>query len=283
MEPAPKPELPEKPLPEAKPATPVKKDHAEKKPVSPSGTARHTLEEIASGKSVIEATKPTENLPSREMVSALLNEANVLLLDMKDMRLWMNALATQAADTPLGNEVRLSALRSLMTIKSDGLPPEQVDQLLELQAKIKSLTIPEAHPEQSAIFGIIDAHNQAHPENAIPQQTIDSLKSGGMDSSEAVAKMLQTNPDLAKATWKELTGVEDFNGLTPSPEAMLDLAGIPKSPDNLEKAKEVFGMVAQMKEPGVGMDSLVMNFMYFALFLQFFSAVALGEGGGGGH
>lgn len=281
MEPAPNPELPKKPIPEAKPATPPKKDVSAEKPMSPPGTARRTLEEIASGKSVIEATKPQENLPSREAVTALLNEGNILLLDTKDMRLWTNAVATQAADTPLGNEVRMTALKSMLSIKTDGLPPEQANQMTELQAKIKSLNLPDKKPEDSAVVSVITSYNEAHPDSPVPQEVIDRIKSGHLESSEAVATLLQSNPDLAKATWKELTGVEDFSGLNPSPEAMLDLAGIPKSPENVAKAQEIFGSVKQMKEPGIMWDGFAMNFMYFALFLQFFNAIALGESGGG--
>lgn len=283
MEPAPNPELPQKPLPEAKPIQSPKKDQPEKKPMSAPGTPRRTLEDIASGKSVAEATKPPENLPSREMVTALLNEANVLLLDMKDLRLWTSALATQAADTPLGNEVRMSALKSVSTMKTEGLPTEQVHQVEELQAKIKALNLPETKPEDSAVLGIIENFNASHPDKAIPQAVIDKIKAGDIKSSEAVAELLQTNPDLGQETWKQLTGIEGFTGLTPSPEAMLDLAGIPKSPENLTKAKEIFGFVAQIKEPSHFWENFATNAMYFTLFLQFFTSVALGEGGGGHH
>ncbi len=283
MEPAPKAELPPKPVPEAKPVpAPAKEEKpAGATPKAPESGARATLEKIATGTPVMEATKPPENLPNRETVTALLNEANTLLLDMKDLRLWMNAIATQAADTPLGNEVRLEALRSMLTVNGSGLPPETAGQLSDLQDRIRALKLPEKNPAESAVVATLTRYNESHPDTKVPDDVMEAVKSGKTDGAEAVAKMMQSDKDLAEMTWKELTGVDGFTELTPSPEAMLDLAGIAKSPENIAKAQEIFGIVREMKEPGAWKESLVMNFMYFALFMQFFNSIALGEGGGG--
>jgi hypothetical protein len=288
-DPTPAPEIKPKPMPEvvktATASAPPPEKAQQSKPTTeqPTGASRKTLEAIAAGKPVAEATKPVENLPNRETVTALLNEANILLLDTKDMRLLTNGLATQAADTPLGNEVRLDALRTLTTVDGTGLQPDLANQLTQLQEKIAALKLPEPKPEASATLTLLTQFNEQHPENAIPADVLEAVKTGKRDASSTIAQMLQTNPDLAQMTWKELTGVEGFGGLTPSPEVMLDLAGIPKSPENVQKALEIFGVVKPMKEPSQLGEKLYMGAMYGALFIMFFTQLATGEQQGGGH
>ena len=243
MEPSPKPETPiAPPPPEAKPTVPPvpkeqpaeQKPHGEK-PSAAAGAARKTLEDIAAGTPVAEATKQMENTPDREAVSALLTEANVLLLELRDMRLLMTSLATQAADSPLGNEVRLDALRSLQNMDTRGLPPEQAAQVTLFQDKIKALKLPDAKPDASAALPLIARYNETHPDSPVPPEVVDQIRNGKREATETVAQMLQTNDDLAAMTWKELTGVEGFTRLTPTPGTMLDLAGIPKTDENMKK------------------------------------------------
>ena len=294
MEPSPKPETPiAPPSPEAKPTVPPvpKEQPAEQKPhgektSAAAGAARKTLEDIAAGTPVAEATKQMENTPSREAVSALLTEANVLLLELRDMRLLMTSLATQAADSPLGNEVRLDALRSLQNMDTRGLPPEQAAQVTLFQDKIKALKLPDAKPDESAALPLIARYNETHPDSPVPPEVVDQIRSGKREATETVAQMLQTNDDLAAMTWKELTGVEGFTRLTPTPGTMLDLAGIPKTDENMKKASEIFSSAhSTMKEPQPSFkDQAVAGVMYGALAIMFVSQLATGgDQGGGGH
>lgn len=259
---------------------------AEKPTGIAASTARSTLQEIAAGTPVAEATKQMENTPSREAVTALLNEANVLLLELRDMRLLMTSLATQAADSPLGNEVRLDALRSLTAIDTQGLPPEQAAQITMLQDKVKALKFPDAKPEESAALPLITRYNETHPDSQVPPQVIDQIRTGKREATETVAQLLQTNDDLAAMTWKELTGIDGFTALRPTPGVMLDLAGIPKTDENMKKAGEIFGSAATgMTEPAPGFkEQAMMGVMYGALAIMFVSQLATGgEQGGGGH
>jgi len=294
MEPSPKPETPiAPPSPEAKPTVPPvpKEQPAEQKPhgeksSAAAGTARKTLEDIAAGTPVAEAAKQMENTPSREAVSALLTEANVLLLELRDMRLLMTSLATQAADSPLGNEVRLDALRSLQNMDTRGLPPEQAAQVTLFQDKIKALKLPDAKPDASAALPLIARYNETHPDSPVPPEVVDQIRSGKREATETVAQMLQTNDDLAAMTWKELTGVEGFTRLTPTPGTMLDLAGISKTDENMKKASEIFSSAkSTMKEPQPSFkDQAVAGVMYGALAIMFVSQLATGgDQGGGGH
>ncbi len=290
MEPTPKPEAPKVPAtPEAKPAgAPIPKEKPTEKPeASPTNTtARHTLEEIAAGKPVAEATKPAENLPPRETVTSLLNEANALLLDLRDMRLLVTSLATQAADSPLGNEVRIDALRSLAAMETQGLPADQAAKVQALQDKIKALNIPDPVPAESATLSLITRYNEQYADTPIPADVVDQVKNGKRESSQVLAQMLQTNDNLAQMTWKELTGMDGFTKLTPTPETMLNLAGIEPTPENLQKAQEIFGLAAQAtpEAPPPGfIDQAMPVIMYGALGIMFMSQIVTGEQGGGHH
>lgn len=272
---APKPEVkpPAPPVKEAaKPETPVK---------APEGTARATLEKIAAGTPVMEATTAQpEALPSRETVNGILAEANGILLELRDMRLLVNAVATQAADTPLGNEVRLDALRSIEKMNTIGLPPDQAAQINALQEKIQALKLPPS--TNDATLSLLSTYNEQHPDNPIPNTVIEAIRSGDKTAAESVAKMLQTNDALAQMTWKELTNTEGFTKLNLSPGIVLDLAGLPRSPENMKKAAELFGATQQFKEPPSSFkEQLGAGAMYGALAIMFFSQIALGQEGGG--
>jgi hypothetical protein len=282
----PKPEAPqpaaappkEKPLSAAPAAAPPKEKPLSAAPAAepPKTQARATLEAIAEGKPVAEATAPVENLPDREAVTTLLTEANSILLELRDMRLLANSVATQAADTPLGNEVRLDALRSLVATDAPELAP--------IREKIKALNIPPAKPENSATFSLLSRYNEQYPDKPIPSEMMEQVKSGKREASAVVAELLQSNNDLAAMTWKELTGVDGFTKLTPSPENILVLSGVPKTPENLKKMQELFGSVKTMKEPPMfSSDKIVMGLMFVAIGLQFFTQLTMSESSGGGH
>lgn len=292
MEPSPKPEAPKAPpSPEAKPTMPIAPKEqpgattVAEKPTATPGSARSTLEEIAAGTPVAEATKQMEHTPSREAVTALLSEANLLLLELRDMRLLMSSLATQAADSPMGNEVRLDALRSLRNIDTQGFPPEQAAQITLLQDKITALKLPDPVPENSAVLPLISRYNETHPDSQVPAQVIDQIRTGKREATETVAQLLQSNDDLAQMTWKELTGVDGFTTLRPTPGVMLDLAGIPKTDENMKKAAEIFSVATGgMKEPPPGFkEQAMMGAMYGALAIMFVSQLATGGEQGGGH
>lgn len=287
-EPAPKTEMPKPPVPEAKPAAtpPAPKEEStttSAPATAPAGTARNTLEAIAAGKPVAEATKPAEKLPDKETVTGLLAEGNKILLELRDMRLLVNSLVTYAgADTPLATEVRMDALRGLLNVESAGLPPEQAAQITQLQEKIKALNLPEPNPATSATLDLINRYNTEHAATAIPESVVNDIRIGKREAATTVSQLLQTNDDLSGMTWKELTGADGFTRLAPTPEQILDLAGIPQTPENLKKAQETFGIIKGAKEPGATIgEQVVMGVMYGALGLQFFSSIALGEQGGG--
>lgn len=250
--------------------------------------ARGTLEQIAKGTPVLEATAApaVEALPSREAAQALLSEANAILLELKDMRLLVNAIATQAADTPLGNELRLDALRAITTMETEGLPSEPAAKLVELQNKINSLNLPPAIPEASALIPVIDAYNAMHQDKPLPTDIVAGIKKGDRAIAPSVAQMLQTNNDLAALTWKEITGIDGFTKLSPSPSIILDLSGIPKTPENMKKANDMFADIKKMnKPPSDFADKAIMGVVYAATGLQAFIQIATPEAAehGGGH
>jgi len=292
MEPIPtKAEMPPKPKsPEAKPAATPTMEHQKGKPVEKTTevNARGTLEEIAKGTPVAEATATGVEdapMPDREQVSKLLEETNALLLELRDMRLLVSAVATQSADTPLGNETRLDALRMIRDMNLEGLPPDQTTAATVLQEKIRGLKLPDAKPENSALVSTITNYNEAHPNAAIPQEVIDQIKSGSRDTASTVAQFMQSNPELAQDVWKQLTNVDGFSGLNPNPTNILQLAGIATTPENLAKANEMFGTIANMtpaqKESIIAQLSPML--MGGALILMFFTQIATGQSEGGEH
>lgn len=249
--------------------------------------ARGTLEQIAKGVPVTEATAPQkEALPSNEAMKALLEEGNAILLELKDMRLVANAIATQAADTPLGKEVQADALRNILTMSAEGLPPEQQVKLLEFQNKIKDMKLPEPNPSESAVLGILTSYNELHQDTPIPNEAIDAVRSGEKGAATTVSQMMQTNNELAQMVWKDLTGQDNMTSLNLSrPGIILDLAGLPQTEENKKKIAEMFTKIqsGEMKAPPASFgEQAYMGIMYLMLGIIAFSQIALGEGGGGG-
>lgn len=318
MEPQPvKTELPPKKNPETKPgkAPETKPPQQEKATSTPDMTTpRGKLEAIANGTPASEvfaepkpkepkeqqpvehaaetATTPQkiesspESAPDKETMTKLLEESNALLLELRDMRLLVSAVATQAADTPLGNETRMDTLRMIRDMGHEALPPDQIPAVTKLQEKIMALNLPEATPQNSALIPIITKYNEMHPEAAVPQQVIDQIKSGQRDSATAVSQFMQSNPNLAQDVWKQLTNVDGFTGLHPTPENILQLSGLETTPENMKKAQEMFGAIVAMnpQEQIKAMDVLGPKLLTGALIMIFVTQMATGqEGGGGGH
>lgn len=293
MEPAPiKAEMPPRPAAlEVKSTTPpTPKEQQGEKPTEKTTetSARSTLEAIANGTPVAEATAlKVENvpMPDREQVLKLLEETNALLLELRDMRLLVSAVATQAADTPLGNEMRIETLRMIRDMKTETVPPDQITAITILQEKIKGLHLPDANPKTSALIPIITTYNETHPDQTVPQTVIDQIQSGNRDTASTVAQFMQSNPDLAQDVWKQLTGVDGFSGLHPNATNVLQLAGIATTPENLAKANEIFGKAARMtpQQKESIITELTPMFMGGALILMFLTQTATGQGEGGGH
>lgn len=282
--PLPKPEAPKPAASSAKEMGSTKAKSGDRR----TKEARGTLEKIAKGTPVLEATAAPvmEAPPNREAASALLSEANGILLDLKDMRLLVNSIATQAADTPLGNELRYDALRAIATMETEGLASEPAAKLVELQGKIKALNLPPAIPEASALIPLIEGYNATHQDKPLPADIVMSIKKGDRAVAPSVAQLLQTNNDLAAMTWKELTGVDGFTKLSPSPSVMLDLSGLPKTPENMKKANDMFSDIKKMNKPPSDFgDKAIMGIVYAATGLQAFIQIAMPEAssGGGGH
>ena len=283
--PAPKPETIK-----VKPAPPKEKpvvDAKETKPASKGG-ARKTLEDIAAGKPVAEAVAPKVEqvpLPDREVVSQLLSEANSLLLDLKDLRILMAAVATQGADTPLGNELRVDTLRMISGMSNENMAPESVVKLAELQKKIGDLKLGPVKPEESQLIQTISHYNEAHPDKSVPAEILDQLKSGKVEASQIASQLLQSNTELAAEVWKGITGQENFTGFNPTPENILALTQLDPTPENLEKMKAVFGTAKQAKESFDFVGKVIPGIMMGALAIMFITQISGIEqgGGGGGH
>lgn len=265
------------------------KEKIESKSVEPKaiGVAHKKLEDIAAGKPLAEVFSPqTEQapLPDREVVSQILTEANSLLLDLKDMRILLAAVATQAADTPMGNEMRIDVLRMIVNMSNEHMAPESVVKLAQIQKKISDLHLPEANPEQSQLLQTISQYNEAHPDKAVPSEILDQLKTGKVESSRLAAQVLQSNTELAAQVWKEITGQENFSGFHPTPENILALTEMDTTPDNLKKMNAIFGAIKQAKEPVDMMGKIVPTMMIGMMGIMFITQIGgVDQGGGGGH
>lgn len=280
---APKPETVtvKSPPPKDKPIVDAKDSKA-----ATTNTAHKTLEDIAAGKPLVDVFAPqTEQapLPDREVVSGLLQEANQLLLDLKDMRILMSAVATQGADTPLGNEMRIDTLRMISSMSNENMPPESVVKLAELQKKIGDLNLPAAKPEDSQLLQTIQHYNEAHPDKTVPTEVLDQLKSGQVEAPQIAAKLLQSNTELAAEVWKNLTGEEHFTGFNPTPENILALTQLEATPENMAKMNAVFGSAKQAKESFDFVGKVVPGIMMGALAIMFITQISGIEQGGGGH
>lgn len=249
--------------------------------------ARKTLEDIAAGKPVSEAVAPKVEqapLPDREVVSQLLAEANSLLLDLKDLRILMAAVATQGADTPLGNEMRIDTLRMISGMSNENMPPESVVKLAELQKKIGDLKLGPVKPEDSQLIQTISHYNEAHPDKAVPAEILDQLKTGKVEASQVASQLLQSNTELAAEVWKDITGQENFTGFNPTPENILALTQLEPTPENLAKMQAVFGSAKQAKESFDFVGKVIPGIMMGALAIMFItqiSGIDTGAGGGG--
>lgn len=296
---------------EVLPATPPPVEKAE------AGTARATLEKIAAGVPVAEATTPAEApktppeapyaaktatapaevaapaqaqltpeatqeaLPNREEVTKLLGEANALLLELRDFRLLVTAVATQAVDTPLGSQMRAEALRMLGEMKLEGLPAEPRARLTSLQEKIKALNLPAVKPEESALLTLVNKHNELNPDQKVPEAVVEKIKAGKLEVAPAVADLLHTNSPFSQAVWKELTGREGFSELPVTADNILALSGLPPTPENTQAISEMFGKAKTMKEKASVMGMLLPGLMVGAMGFMFLSQLASSPEGGG--
>lgn len=249
--------------------------------------ARKTLEDIAAGKPVSEAVAPKVEqapLPDREVVSQLLAEANSLLLDLKDLRILMAAVATQGADTPLGNEMRIDTLRMISGMSNENMPPESVVKLAELQKKIGDLKLGPVKPEDSQLIQTISHYNEAHPDKAVPAEILDQLKTGKVEASQVASQLLQSNTELAAEVWKDITGQENFTGFNPTPENILALTQLEPTPENLAKMQAVFGSAKQAKESFDFVGKVIPGIMMGALAIMFITQISgIEQGGGAQH
>lgn len=259
-------------------AVPVKKEQPtpsqEKRPI---GVSRKQLEDIAAGKPVLETITAQENLLSRDVVMQMLQEANALLLDMKDLRLIMSSLATQSADTPLGHQMQMEVLRMLKEIPVAGVSPDLAPQLTALQTKLGTLPIPEANTVDNPLISTIQSFNITHPDQRVPEELLSKIQSGDVKSSEMISSILEGNQQLAQTVWKELTGQEEFKGFAPTPEIILDLSGISKTPENLKKAQDIFATAAPLKEKPDMVGKMMSGVLIGALSLQFVSQMVTNE------
>lgn len=243
--------------------------------------ARKQLEDIAAGKPVLETV--TEQTVSKEQALQLLNEANALLLDMKDLRLLVSSLATQTADTPLGRQMQMETLRMLKEITPDSVAPELAPRLKALQEKLTALPIPVANPADNPLISTIQQYNITHPDSRVPEELLVKIQSGDVKSPELIAQILQSNQPLAQTVWKELTG-NDFKGFAPTKEIMLDLAGFEHTPTNLEKAQAIVDQTIPLKEKPDVTSKLMSGALIGALTIMFVSQMATPEGQPqGGH
>jgi hypothetical protein len=284
--PVPKPEVAK-----GKPVAPKEKPQAPKEAKQSGPGARKTLEDIAAGKPVAEALAPQVEaapLPDHEAMSPLLNEANSLLLELKDMRVLLSALATQAADTPMGNEMRADTLRMIANMSNENMAPESVVKLAALQKQIQDLNLPDANPANSQLLQTIQQYNESHPQTAVPAEITDKLASGAADSAQVTAQLLQSNTELAAQVWKGITGQEGFAGLNPTPDNILSLTQMEKTPENMAKMEAIFGTIkSAVSSVDRGADMLGKigsTYMMGAMGIMFVTQIAQIEGAGsGGH
>lgn len=221
----------------------------------------------------------------QEKITEALSQANSLLLDTRDPRILISAIATRCVDTPLGNETRIGTLKMIEKMSNADMSPTAVIQLDAVKKQIADLKLPDINPAESALIPVITRYNEAHPDKAVPTEVINQIKSGNRDAGSTVAQLLQTDTQLAGDVWKELTGIEGFTGLQHiEPGHILDLAGIPQTKENVAKANEIFGKVAAMplKEEISFGEGLQKTVMAGGLLLMFFTQI-ISDKGGGGH
>lgn len=282
-----KPPVKEKPQPIATPSPAKEKPAPSTKDTQQPGVARKALEDIAGGKPVAEAVAPTPEqtpLPDRETVSQLLTETNSMLLDARDPRILISALATQAIDTPLGNEMRIDTLRMVAKMSNENLPAEIVVKLDELQKKIQTLNLPDPKPEQSQLLQTIQKYNETHQDKPVSADLIDQIKTGKAESAPAVAQLLQSNNQLAADVWKEFTGMDNFTALNhPKAEQILALTEMNPTEENLKKMNEIFGAIKKSKEPIDLMSKVVPGIIIGAMGIMFISQIGGVDQGSGGH
>lgn len=253
---------------------------------SPSLPTESATDTSKSMKPDADAPKTTETQPKldREKITEVLTQANSLLLDSRDPRILISAIATQCADTPLGNETRIGTLKMIEKMSNADMSPTAVIQLDAVKKQIADLKLPDINPAESALIPIITRYNEAHPDKAVPTEVIDQIKTGNRDAAHTTAQLLQTDTQLAGDVWKDLTGVEGFTGLHPTPENIIDLAGLPATNENIAKANEIFGKVAVMspqEQISFG-EALQKVAMAGGLLLMFFTQI-ISDKGGGGH
>ena len=242
------------------------------------GVARKKLQDIADGKPVLDVISPENPTISKETAMQILTEANALLLDMKDLRLVISSLATQSADTPLGNQMRMETLLMLKEIAPESVDPQLAPRLAALQEKLSALPLSKANPTENPLVSIIQEYNISHPHQRVPEELLAKIQSGDVKSSEILVKILESNKPLAQVVWKELTQKQnEFKGFNPQPDTMLELAGLPLTKENMKKAEAIFASALPLKEKPNLVSTMMSGVVSGALLLMFISQMAGGD------
>ena len=226
---------------------------------------------------------PTDSLnelgATKDQINALLEEGSQFLLDAKDSRILVTALARQAGATPLGIELRKNALIMLRDH-----PPEEGNMRRHeaLKTAIGAI-VPNNTSENSTEFLSFLEGEQANlkgPDQKKMKPILEALRGGDLNAFQVMALYLN-RPDEQAASirnhlWEAIGGEREKPLNLRSSDNILKAANLKASLRNKAKLRSAM-TERQSKDSSRVMMGIEIGMLSFMLFNQL---VTEGEGGG---
>ena len=196
---------------------------------------------------------PAKELSTQQEVNKALEETADMLLQLRDKRIAIAALARQAGEgkmTPLGDEFRYDTIKNILNDEKIG---ETV------KSPLNRLAMPE-QPQTGAMEQFLAAHTDTFPPDAVSRIMLE-VKGGRMTYGE-LATMMQQHAPVREPFYQALLG-EGHKPLNTGKD-LLAAANLDASKDNLRLLDETFDPNKLMHQGG-GMDKTLVIGLVFLL------------------
>ncbi len=224
-----------KPQPKIQISPPPTAEPVAQKPLPKGATPRQKLEALAAGDMGALAETGESSLP-REQVNELLTQTGEVLLEVKDTRVLLAALARASSDSRLGNALRRDSVRMIASLDPEMVPEALRPRLEELKTKSAPL-LARAGGKDSEFADFLSEYSQKNPDRAVPPGVIDSLRQGLVNTPELVAQAIGSDPTLKEALLTEL-GISQ--GQLSKPEGVIASLGLAATPETISQASFLF-------------------------------------------
>lgn len=142
---------------------------------------------------------------SEEQTNALLQEASSLLLELKDMRVFLTSLAQNLGDTPLAGEFRHNVLTMIKNLPAGDVPKEMAVRLKTLQDKIPAGY---ASKRSTELLSFLTTNQKDFP-NLITDKLTVAVADGKVNDEQVVLSITNDNTTALGDRMRGAMGIEE--------------------------------------------------------------------------